>query len=74
MGYSLVVDGSLDNAGLAGALTSTNVTFADNSLLVVTAAAAKNADGALSATTATSAFIGDSAKPVSYTHLGLQNP
>lgn len=60
--YSLVVDGALDNSGLTAALTPSNVTFANNSLLVVTAAAAKNADGALSATTATPAFIGDSAK------------
>ncbi len=62
-GYSLVVDGALDNTGLTTALGATNTaTFADNSLLVVTAAAASAPAGALSATTATTATIGDSAK------------
>ncbi|CAK7000711.1 MAG: hypothetical protein DESF_00001 [Desulfovibrio sp.] len=62
-GYSLVVNGALDNAGLTTALgTSNTATFADDSLLVVTAAVASAPAGALSATTATTATIGDSAK------------
>lgn len=59
-GFGIEVDGSKTSGTLAP--SANTATFADNSLLVVTAAAAKNADGALSATTATSAIIGDSAK------------
>lgn len=63
-GYSLMVDGSMDDTALGTHLTASpaTATFADNSLLVVTAAAASAPAGALSATTATTATIGDSAK------------
>lgn len=53
-GFGILVDGSMDSAGLGAALPPTlptaanTLTFADNSLLVVSAKAAMNTDGAIS--------------------------
>jgi hypothetical protein len=62
-GYSLIVDGSKMNADLVAAFaTPETVTFAGNSLLVVTAQAASSTNGALSATQATTATVEAGAK------------
>lgn len=59
-GFGIEVDGSKTSGALAP--PPDTATFADGSLLVVTAAAAQNGAGALSAAASTSASIGDSAK------------
>ncbi|MEG6503152.1 beta strand repeat-containing protein, partial [Desulfovibrio sp. 1214_IL3152] len=46
-GFSIVVDGGLDNAALPGKFALNKATFAPNSLLVVTADAASGPNGAL---------------------------
>ena len=62
-GYSLIVDGSKDNAALTTDLSTANkADFAADSLLVVSADAALDPAGALSATTATATTVAASAK------------